>query len=57
MKQCSIDECTNHVQRGGVCKRHGAYHNPQDESTAFAPSPRRLAHDDTTASILNNRTA
>jgi hypothetical protein len=34
-KICSADGCTNQVIRRGVCKRHGAYHNPHDESTAF----------------------
>jgi hypothetical protein len=34
-KQCSSDGCTNIAKKGGVCKRHGAYHNPYDESTAF----------------------
>ena len=32
---CSSEGCTNQAKRGGVCKRHGAYHNTNDESTAF----------------------
>ena len=24
-KLCIIEDCTNQVQKGGVCKRHGAY--------------------------------
>ncbi len=35
VKRCSSEGCTNQAQRRGVCKRHGAYHNTQDESTAF----------------------
>ena len=35
MKRCSSEGCTNQAQRRGVCKRHGAYLNTQDESTAF----------------------
>eukprot|EP00985_Skeletonema_marinoi_P035048 scaffold45473_cov175-Skeletonema_marinoi.AAC.1 len=27
--------CTNQAKRGGVCKRHGAYRNAHNESTAF----------------------
>ena len=34
-KLCSIEGCTNHVKRGGVCWRHGANRNTHDESTAF----------------------
>ena len=36
VKQCSTEGCTNKVVKGGVCWRHGAYRNPNDESTAFA---------------------
>ncbi len=35
LKRCSSAGCTNQAQRGGVCRRHGAYRNPNDESTAF----------------------
>lgn len=35
LKRCSIDGCTNQAKRRGVCCRHGAYRNPNDESTAF----------------------
>ena len=35
-KRRRSEECTNQVQGGGVCTRHGAYRNPNDESTAFA---------------------
>ena len=35
IKLCSVEGCTNYSQRGGVCKRHGAYRNPHEESTAF----------------------
>jgi len=33
--RCNSDGCTNQVQRGGVCQRHGAFRNTQVESTAF----------------------
>ena len=36
LKRCSSDGCTNKVVKNGVCRRHGAYHNPNEESTAFA---------------------
>ena len=36
LKRCSSDGCTNQVVKRGVCRRHGAYRNPTDESTAFA---------------------
>ena len=35
VKRCSSEGCTNHAQKGGVCWRHGAYRNTNDESTAF----------------------
>jgi hypothetical protein len=35
LKRCSSDGCTNKAQKGGVCWRHGANRNPNDESTAF----------------------
>ena len=35
VKRCSVEGCTNHSKRGGVCYRHGAYRNPHEESTAF----------------------
>jgi hypothetical protein len=34
-QRCNSEACTNQVQRGGVCKRHGAYRNTHDESTVF----------------------
>mmetsp|Transcript_23857 Transcript_23857/g.47330 ORF Transcript_23857/g.47330 Transcript_23857/m.47330 type:complete len:116 (-) Transcript_23857:63-410(-) len=57
IKRCSYDGCTNQVQRRGVCKRHGAYRSPDDESTAFALSCCTSAYDDTTATLPNQRTA
>ncbi len=27
--------CTSQSRKGGVCSKHGAYHNIQEESTAF----------------------
>jgi len=36
LKLCRIEGCTNKVQKRGVCWRHGAKRNPNDESTAFA---------------------
>ncbi len=36
VKRCSVEGCTNHSKKGGVCKRHGAYRNHDEESTAFA---------------------
>ena len=35
MRQCSSKGCTNKAWKGGVCWRHGANRNTQDESTAF----------------------
>ncbi len=35
VKQCSTEGCKNNAKRGGVCWRHGAYRNAQEESTAF----------------------
>ena len=35
VKLCNSEGCTNQVQKGGVCCRHGANRNPYDESTAF----------------------
>ncbi len=35
-KRCSSDGCSNYSKKGGVCIKHGAYRNPNDESTAFA---------------------
>ena len=36
VKRCSIEGCTSFAQRrGGLCRRHGAYRNIRDESTAF----------------------
>ena len=35
IKLCNSEGCTNYAQKGGVCKRHGAHRNIQDESTAF----------------------
>jgi hypothetical protein len=35
-KLCSSEGCTNYAKRGGVCRRHGAYRNNNEESTAFA---------------------
>ena len=34
-KLCRTEGCTNLAKRGGVCRRHGAYRNTQEESTAF----------------------
>ena len=34
VKLCSY-ECRNQAQKGGVCWRHGANRNANDESTAF----------------------
>ena len=35
-KRCSREGCTNYAMRRGVCWRHGAYRNTNnDESTAF----------------------
>lgn len=34
-KRCISDGCTNHAKRGEVCRKHGAYCNTNDESTAF----------------------
>ena len=56
VKRCSSEGCTNQAKQRGVCKRHGAYRNPLDESTAFAPSL-RSALDETTATLPNHRTA
>ena len=39
-----------------MCRRHGAFRNPQDESTAFAPS-HRSAFDDTTATLPTHHIA
>ena len=55
-KLCSSDGCNSKVQRNGVCRRHGAYHNPLDESTAFDLS-HRSAHDETTATLPNHNVA
>jgi hypothetical protein len=35
VKQCSSEGCKNIAQKGGVCRRHGAYRNNHEESTAF----------------------
>ena len=35
VKQCRFEDCTNQVVKGGVCIRHGAHRNKNDESTAF----------------------
>ena len=35
VKRCNSDGCTNEAIKGGVCWRHGAYRNTNDESTAF----------------------
>ena len=35
VKLCISDGCTNRAKKGGVCRRHGAYHMTNDESTAF----------------------
>ena len=34
-KQCSSEGCNNKAVKGGVCRRHGAYHTSNDVSTAF----------------------
>ncbi len=34
-KRCSSEGCTNISVKGGVCRRHDAYRNPTDETTAF----------------------
>ena len=54
-KVCSSEGCTNLAKRGGVCRRHGVYRNPHDESTAF--TMHESAYDDTTATLPNQRTA
>jgi hypothetical protein len=56
VKRCSIEGCTNYSQRGGVCKRHGAYRNPIDESTAFT-SCFGSDFDKTTLTRPNQRTS
>ena len=53
VKLCSINGCTNQSKRSGLCKRHGAYHNALEESTAFASS-QRSSHDDMTATLPNH---
>ena len=50
---CSSDGCTNQAKKGGVCKRHGAYRNPNDESTAFTLSS--SAFERTTATLPHYR--
>jgi hypothetical protein len=55
IKRCSSEGCTNQTQKGGVCRRHGAYHNPYDESTAFGYS-HGSAYDETTVALSNRRT-
>ena len=54
-KRCSSEGCTNQYQRGGLCRRHGAYRNPHEESTAFA-SCFGSEFDKTTLDHLNQRT-
>ena len=54
VKLCSSEGCTNQAKQKGVCKRHGAYRNPRDESTAFDLSF-RSAYDETTATLSNQR--
>ena len=59
-RKCSMEGCTKHVVQGGVCWKHGvrrrhgayAYHNAQDESTAFGSEDEQ-----TTASrtLLNSK--
>ena len=35
LKRCSKVGCTNGAKKRGLCYRHGAYQNTNDESTAF----------------------
>ena len=35
VKRCSSEGCANYAVKGGVCRRHGANHTTNDESTAF----------------------
>jgi hypothetical protein len=55
-KLCSVEGCTNQVRGGGVCRRHGAYRNNHDESTAFT-SCFGSDFDKTTLTRPNQRTA
>jgi hypothetical protein len=43
-KRCSIDGCTNHVQKGGVCIKHGGKINTYTFDSKF---------DKTTATLSN----
>jgi hypothetical protein len=54
VKQCSIEGCRNIVVKGGVCWRHGANRNTQDESTAFG-SELELTNATTTQIISHHR--
>jgi hypothetical protein len=54
VKLCSVDGCTNQAKRAGVCKRHVANCNPNDESTAFA-SCYGSEFEKTTATLPNRR--
>jgi len=46
VKRCINEECTNQAQKGGLCMRHGAFRNTNDESTAFGSK-----FDETTATL------
>ena len=52
--RCSREGCTNQTKRGGVCWRHGAYRNAQDESTAFRSEYERTT---ATQTLPNQRTS
>ena len=54
-KLCSSAGCTNQSKRGGVCVRHGAYSNSNEDSTAFT-SCFGSEFDKTTLTHPNQRT-
>ena len=54
--RCSVEGCTNQSKRGGVCIKHGAYRNPNDDSTAF-PSCFGSEFDKTTLTRPNQRSS
>jgi hypothetical protein len=54
VKRCTIEGCLNNALKKGVCWRHGANRNPNDESTAFALSA--SAFERTAATLPHHRT-